>query len=278
VEDLPVLEVITIPRPRPEEAPPPRPWSAPPRRQAPPRSQAADLPPLFAADAAVDTARHALGFPSGGTAPVGYVLNLLAVPRLRVETHPLGGLEEAVVDLGLFGEGAYVPGLDVASETRTLRVAYLRARGGALWRWRLESGLVLRPALAWEVERVSVRVKGGARFPGLPDTALSGPSLGLDLTQPLGAGFSLVGGGRAIWWFQAGELAGGAHYFPGGRALGLEAEAGAAYRLNGAFTLGLHLFHTTTLWWLDPDPSGAYAVTSARATTWGGRAWVRLEL
>lgn len=278
-EELPDVRVVTVPRVRTEEPDASMPWGSPARREPPATQDGDGFLQRFAADAIVETARHALVFPSTGTAPVGYSVNLYAVPRLRLEGHVLGEVMEELADVGFFCEVAYLPGLNVPSDARTLRVAYLRARGGALWRWELESGLVLRPAVAWEAERLSVRVDGGARFPGVPDTALSGPSLGLDLALPFRTtAFTLVAGSRAIWWLAAGELSGGARYFPGGRAVGLEVEAGATMRINRTFALGALGTHATTLWWLAPDRSGAYTVSSARASTWGARVWVRLEL
>lgn len=279
VEELSLTDVVTVSRGRPEASTSERPWESPPQQSEPAWDGGGERPPTLVVDAMVETARHALSFPSGKTVPVGYVVNLYAVPRLRLEGPALAGLVEELTPLRAFADVAYIPAVNVPSDARTMRVAYLRVRAGALWPLRLERGLVLRPALTLEVERMSIRVDGGARFPSLPDTALAGPSLGLDLELPLGAtDFTLLAGSRAIWWLQAGELAGGAGYFPGGRAVGLEAEVGARMRIGRMFAAGVHVDHATTLWWLDPDPRGRYTVSSARASTWGGRVWVRLQL
>lgn len=238
----------------------------------------ADLPPWFAAEVGVEAARSWLGFPSGGTAPVGYTLDARAVPLLRLEAHPLRESGGPAAGAGLFAEVAYLPGMSLPAGALTYRADSLRLRGGV--GLRLQAGLAtLEPAVAWELERLTVSAAGGARLPGLPDTRLSGPSAGVDVSLPLGAtAFSLVAGGRLTWWLQAGELAGGVRFYPGGTALGFRLEAGAGLHVAGPLSARLVGSYAATFWWLDQDPSGAFTARSARAGSWGIRAWFRLEV
>ena len=87
-----------------------------------------------------------------------------------------------------------------------------------------------------------------------------------------------VAAGRATWWLEAGDLAGGASFYPGGTASTAEAEAGGAARLGGPLSLRLLGTWSLTRWRLDADPSGAFTVRSAEAERWGGRAVLRMEL
>lgn len=267
------MDVVTVPVMDDPDGPSPRRRSA----DMPRYGESSALPPPFAAEGGVEGARHALKFPSNGTAPVGYVVNLNAVPRVRLELNPFREEGEALSTLGFFAEGGYLPGIPLAGDARNFRMTYLRFRGGALarfdWDW-----IVVRPTLAYEVERVSVRAGGNRRYPGLPDTALSGPSAGLDLSVPVGKRLALLGSGRGIWWMQAGELAGGKQYFPSGRAIGFELEAGASFRIVGAFSCRILGAYSATRWWLGADPSRTYTVTAALSDSWGARGMLRLDL
>ena len=76
-------------------------------------------------------------------------------------------------------------------------------------------------------------------------------------------------------WVDAGALAGGARFFPGGTAYAVEGEAGLGLRLLGPLSLRAVGVYSTTRWSLAPDPSGAYSVRSARADMYGGRLSLR---
>jgi hypothetical protein len=254
---------------------------APPRsRTATPRaSLAGPVPPAIGADAGVEAAQHSLKFPTNGTAPVGYVVNLDAVPWARLEGYPLRelGLGETMESVGLFADGAYLPGIPLSAGSKTFKMSYMRFRLGAMMPFQFESGLTLRPAIAYEAESVSVRAAGGARFPGLPDTRLAGPSLGLDATYPAGTRLTLLAGGRGVLWTQAGELAGNKQFFPKGSASGIDLEAGAAFKLGSMFSVRAVGFYGVTTWSLSKDPSSAYTVRSAKSESLGVRGSIRLE-
>jgi len=269
-----------------QPAPPTREPSATSARTAPLSLPASPAPaprkpatPWFAVEAGIEPAHLALRFPEGGTAPVGYTVTLPAAPRLRLELYPLRPAGGRAAGLGLFADATWLPGIELPAGTRVHQASALRLRGGLLWRLVVARWLVVVPALAWERESLVVAADGGGRLPGLPDTLLIGGSVALGLELPLhGTRLSLLAGGRAAWWIEAGELAGGASFFPGGSASTLEVEAGAAVALAGPLSLRAVLRHAATRWSLDVDPSGAYTVRSALADSWGGRVVLRVEL
>jgi hypothetical protein len=234
------------------------------------------LPPWLVADAGVETGRFTLQFPAGGTAPVGFRVSLPAVATLRLELYPLRSVAPALAGAGAYAEGGL---LALHPGGQGFQATYLRLRGGVLWRLQLDEWLELSPAVGWETEVVAVRTADGAQYPGLPDLALAGPSLGLDAVIPVGRSrFAALLGGRAVWWLHAGELAGGARFFPGGSALGLQADAGVAVRLTEVFSIRVLGRWAATSWTLQEDPSHAYTVRAARADRLGAHAQVRLEL
>ncbi len=249
--------------------------SAPP--PSPSRSLAAS--PWLAVEAGVAPVHLGLHFPAGGTAPVGYSVALPAAPRLGLELYPLRPLGGRTAGLALFGDASWQDGIELPAGSRTLQASYSRLRAGLRWRLAVASWLVVVPALAWERESFVVAATDGARLPGLPDTELAGGSAALDVELPLGGTrFTLLAGGRATRWTDAGELAGGSSFFPGGSASALEAEAGASVALVGPLSLRALGRRASTRWSLDVDPSGAYSVRSALAESWGGRVVLRLEL
>jgi hypothetical protein len=277
--------------PAPEPAPPrlepaatsarTAPLSLPAPPTPPPLAPAPRPPPgpWLAVEAGIEPAHLALRFPEGGTAPVGYTVTLPAAPRLRLELYPLRPAGGRAAGLALFADATWQPGIELPAGTRVHQASALRLRAGMLWRLPVTRWLVVVPALAWERESLVVAADGGVRLPGLPDTLLTGGSAALGLELPLhGTRFALLAGGRAAWWVEAGELAGGASFFPGGSASTLEAEAGAAVALAGPLSLRAVLRYAATRWSLDLDPSGAYTVRSALADSWGGRVVLRLEL
>jgi hypothetical protein len=245
--------------------------------QPPPRPPSPG--PWLAVEAGVEPGHLALQFPAGGTAPVGYAVDLPAAPRLALELYPLRPVGGHAAGLALFGAATWQPAIALPAGTTTHQASWLRLRGGLLWRLGVTRWLTVVPALAFEREAFAVVAAGGARVPGLPDTRLTGGSVGLGLELPLGgARLALLAGGRATWWLDPGELAGGGSFYPGGTASTLEAEAGAAVALGGPFSLRALGRRAATRWSLDADPSGAWTVRSARGESWGGRVVLRVEL
>ncbi|HSN13201.1 MAG TPA: hypothetical protein VLT61_01120 [Anaeromyxobacteraceae bacterium] len=303
-------EALGVPRPA-VGASPPAPIEAPIEAPAAPRSDLTLAPPVappalprepveapraappvlesepavaggpIAAELGVEAARRSLRFPSGGTSPVGYSVTLPAVPRLALEFRPLRLAGARLAGLALFAEGGGLPGIRVPSGERTHEATFLAVRAGLRWRLPAADRLVLVPTLAWERTSFVVAPAGGTRVPGLPDDRRAGPSAALGVEVPLAGPperprLALLGAVRAAWWLEAGELAGGAAFFPGGRAWTLGAEAGAALRIGRVGSLRCSAVWDTTRWSLDGDPSGAYSVASARAEVLGARVSVRL--
>lgn len=235
--------------------------------------------PWLAVEAGVEPVHLALQFPAGGTAPVGYAVALPAAPRLGLELYPLRTLGGRAAGIAAFGAVTWQPGIALPAGATTHQASWLRLRAGLLWRLAVARWLTVVPALAFEREAFTVVAAGGARVPGLPDTSLTGGSAALGLELPLGGpALALLAGGRATWWLDPGELAGGGSFYPGGTASTLEAEAGAAVALGGPFSLQALGRWAATRWSLDADPSGAWTVRSALAESWGARVVVRVEL
>jgi hypothetical protein len=232
--------------------------------------------PWLVLEAGFEPSRASLSFPSGGTAPVGYTATFPALPRLRLEVHPLQPLGGLAAGVQLFADGAWLPGVRLPTSTSTHKATETRWRAGLGWRLPATSWLTAIPSVALEQSSFVVGTVDGLGVPGLPDTRLSGFSGGLDLEAKVsGTRFTGLAGGRYIAWRSAGDLAGGAAFFPGGSATGLAAEAGLEASLVG--TLAVRLLGTwqQTRWSLDVDPSGAYTVRSATATAYGGRLTLR---
>ena len=276
----------TAPAPPPAPALAPTPTAAaapaptsPPAPQAGPVQRGSPAPdaPWAALEAGIAPSRQALAFPGGATSPVGYEVTLPAQPLLRLELSPFAPGGGPLAGAGLFAEGAWLGGIPFPSGTRTHRATSWRLRAGLAWRLPLARWLAVTPDLAWEQETFVVGRADGIKVPGLPDSRLAGASAGLAAEVPLGDRASLLLSGRGTWWLQAGDLAGGATFYPGGRATGLAAEGGAAVRLAGPLSVRLLGTWSATRWRLDPDPSGAFAARSALAERWGGRAALRLE-
>lgn len=235
--------------------------------------------PRLTAQLGVERARSVLRFPTEGTAPLGYALALKAVPLLRLDLRLLRRQAGQAGGPGVFAEAGYQPGIALPAGAATYRATFLRLRGGLLWWLLAGESLALAPAIAWEVERVTIGAPGGTRLADLPEVRLAGPSLGLEVEwQPGLPRLTLLASGRAAWWIEARDLAGGASFLPGGTALGLRAEAGAALRLVGSLSLRVLGGLATSLWWLDADPTGRYTIRFARSDGWGGHASIRVEL
>jgi len=199
---------------------------------------------------------------------------ILALPFMLMR--PFAAAGGSLSGAGLFAEGAWLGGIAFPSGTRTHRATAWRLRAGLAWRLPVAGRLTVTPDLAWERETFVVGAAAGIKVPGLPDSRLAGASAGLAAEVPLGGRFSLLLAGRATWWARPGDLAGGASFFPGGTAWGLEAAAGAEARLAGPLSLRATGTWSRTGWSLDADPSGAFTVRSAEAVRWGGRASLRL--
>ncbi|MGB8930943.1 MAG: hypothetical protein WCC48_06800, partial [Anaeromyxobacteraceae bacterium] len=248
-----------------------------------PRSTAAATPggsvePVVAIEAGIEPTRRTLRFPSDGTAPVGYGVTTPSMPFLALELHPFGGVAGGAAGFALFGEGSYLPGIALPSEARMNRATALSFRCGLRWRIPVADRMVLVPAAAWERESFVVAAADGVKVPGLPDDRLAGPSVALGLEVKVAGRVTALAGGRATLWTDARELAGGAAFFPGGRALTLQGEAGFSLLLSRRVSLRVLGSYADTRWTLEPDPSGAYTVRSARAERLGGRVTLRLGL
>jgi hypothetical protein len=284
------------PRPLVREPPATAPAPAPAPRRGPPATPTPIATPIATPTASrrgppgspvvlelgIESMRRTLRFPEGGTAPVGYEVLLPAAPRLALEFHPLRIAGDRAAGLALFAEGSWLPGIALPSGARTHEATFLALRAGLRWKLPVAERLLLVPALAWERESFVVAPVDGAKVPGLPDDRRAGLSAALGVEVPLVGPpgrprLSALALGRVARWFDAGDLAGGAAFFPGGRAWTVEGEAGAALHVAPALSLRLVATLGSTRWALDADPSGAYTVGSARADSLGARLSVRFE-
>jgi hypothetical protein len=266
----PAVAILSPPR---SEVPAP-PSSAP--RRAPPTPRSATRPArsgIITLDAGLESTRTRLSFPAG-TAPVGYRVTLPGSGYLRVALRPLVLSEGVLSRLGLFGELGYQPAFDMPVAPRVHDATTSRLRAGASWHLRAGS-LALAPSLAYARDTFEVAPVAGVRAPGVPDSRLQGVSLGLAAELPLPVRLTALAAASGTYWLQAGELAGGTRFFPGGAAFGADGEAGLALRFLGPVSVRASGFGALTHWSLDADPSGAYTVRSARTTTWGGRFTLR---
>jgi hypothetical protein len=231
----------------------------------------------LAVEVGIATARRRLAFPPG-TAPLGWEVTEPAAPRLRIEAFPLRAARGHAGGLALFGDATWQPTFDLpAAGGRTHPATALRSRAGILWRVRPARRVAVAPALAWARERFTVGKSGGLPVPGLADTRLDGVAASLALELSLSRRVALVGAAGAAWWAAAGDLAGDPRFFPGGRAFGLDGEAGLAVALGAVLSARALASWSETRWSLEADPSGAYSVRSARAEVRAGRVALRAE-
>jgi hypothetical protein len=260
--------------PTPADPPATRLLSAEPLELGAPGETAAT--PWLVLEAGIEPSRASLRFPSGGTAPVGYEVTFPALPRLRLEVHPFQPLGGLAAGVQLFADGTWLPGVKLPTSTSTHKATETRWRAGLGWRLPATGWLTAIPSAALEQASFVVGTVNGLGVPGLPNTRLAGFSGGLDLEATV-VGTRITGlvGGRYVAWRSAGELAGGAAFFPGGSATGIAAEAGLEARLTGSLAVRLLGTWQQTRWSLDVDPSGAYTVGSATATAFGGRLSLR---
>lgn len=270
--------------PLPAPATPPLPRGAPPASRWPPAVSSGPAPVTspIAVEPGVESARRILRFPAVGTAPVGYQILVPAAPRLALEFRPLRIAGDRGSGPALFLQGSWLPGIALTSGARTHQATFLSLRAGLLWRLAVARRLILAPSVAWARESFVVAPADGTKVPGLPDDRRSGVSVALDAEVPLVGPpgrprLSALASGRVAGWIDAGELAGGEAFFPGGRAWTVEGEVGASLRLARALTVRLVATRGTTRWALDADPTGAYTVDSARAESLGARLSVRFE-
>lgn len=274
--------VLRAPRPRAEPSTGSRAEPLAPReRPSPPAitpapDGAAD--PLVAIEAGIEPTRRTLRFPAGGTAPVAYGVTMPSTPFLALEFHPLRSVGGEAAGLALFADGSYLPGIALPSGARTHLATSLAYRWGLSWRIPVGDRLVLAPAVAWERESFTVTTSDGGKVPGLADDRRTGPSAAIGLEVPLAGRVTALAGGRVTLWSDARDLAGGAAFFPGGRAVTLEGEAGLALRLARRVSVRALASYADTRWTFEPDPSGAYTVGSARSERLGGRVTLRLGL
>ncbi|HSN14505.1 MAG TPA: hypothetical protein VLT61_07715 [Anaeromyxobacteraceae bacterium] len=297
-----VLGVPTLPPARPPPPMEPSPMPMPMKQPPPPADDATEVrsgsrpPPLagpapsgppapavhdsvehgVVMEAGIEPTRRTLRFPEGGTAPVGYGVTMPSTPFVGLELHPFAGGGGRGAGLALFAEGSYLRDIELPSGTRTHLATFLAYRGGLLWRIPVAGRVALVPGIAWEHESFVVATAEGVKVPGLPDDRRTGPSAALGLEVPVGRRVTVLAGGRATIWTDARDLAGGEAFFPGGRAFTLQGEAGLALRLTPWLSLRALASWADTRWTLDPDPSGAYTVRSARAERLGGRVTLRL--
>jgi hypothetical protein len=263
-------------------ASPPPPLAGPPPRETPApvvRDPVHDsLEDGVVVEAGIEASRQTLRFPEGGTAPVGYGVTMPSTPFLGLELHPFSSGGGRGAGFALFAEGSYLRDIELPSGTRTHLATFLAYRGGLLWRIPVAGGILLVPGIGWERESFVVATADGVKVPGLPDDRRAGPSAAIGLEVPVGRRVTVLAGGRATLWADSRDLAGGEAFFPGGRAFTLQGEAGLALRLTRWLSLRALASWADTRWALDPDPSGAYTVRSARSERLGGRVTLRLGL
>lgn len=255
------------------------PAGSPPRppRAAPTDARAARL---GAVDLGVDVLRRDLayqGTSSGLGAPLKVAAPGVVSPGVRLEVTPLSGAA------GRWYAGAAV----FASYSRSVGFATQGPAGGAshdttVTRLELGVGLGFRPLASSAlsvVPRLSYRtlsaeVSPAGAIPGLPDTDLAGPRVGVDLEAPFAGRYAVLVGAGYTYWLQAKDLVGSGGYFSSGSAFGLDASAGLSVVLRAPFSVRALVDYGRTSYSL--SGTSAYHASGATDTFLGGRFLARM--
>lgn len=251
-----------------------------PARPAPAPSPDAPAARLGALDLGADVLRRDLvyqGTSAGLGAPLKVAAPGVVSPGVRLEVTPLSRAA------GRWYAGAAV----FASYARSVGFATQGPAGGAshdttVSRLELGVGLALRPFAASAlsiVPRVSYRtftaeVSPTGAIPGLPDTDLAGPRVGVDLEAPFAGRFAALLGAGYTHWLQAKDLVGSGGYFSSGSAFGLDASAGLSVTVRAPFSLRVLADYERTSYRL--SGTSAYHATGATDSFLGGRLLARM--
>lgn len=243
--------------------------------------------PLLAVEAGASFTQRKLSYQGSpaGSALLGYQIDAIVSPRLRLEVYPASRLTGgALGGIGLFGQygmavGLKTEGAGTAPGKHT--TSFTRLQGGVMWRIHPlpSSEFAVVPAASYHQLKFTVDPLNGVAVAGLPNANLSGVKGGLDLEIPLGRAFTVLLGGGYVKWLTAKDLVkGSVPFFPGGSAYAIEAEAGLSVAISGPFSVRILGEYSSTSYTLDPDPSGTYQATGAKDRYMSGRAMLRWEL
>jgi hypothetical protein len=250
-------------------------------RSAPeePRPVVTDAPWL-AVEAGVVFARSALTFQGATASPGplrGHEIPALVAPRLGVELQPGAWFTAgALAGFSLQGRLAMAVGAQTDVTERSHETSVSWASAGLAWRSAPPLGprTSVSAAVSWERREVTV----DPPVAGLADRRLSGGKVALGVTLPLGRASLFARAGYVAWLDAPDLIAGRTPFFPGGRAWGLDADAGLALRVTGGWSIQIGAEYASTWYRFARDPEGVYSARAARDEVLSAQTSIRLDL
>lgn len=290
VEEFPAPPLPTG-EPEPTEAPPPPPTETPPPTEPvaeptpPVTARPAPDPhqPVIAVEAGVDLVYRSLQYDNlevhllraYRTEPI------VAVPRLRLEFHPLAkDRRAAIAALGL--EADFLTDIGLVSVDPADDISYptnfLRFDLGVRWPLRLgTTGLSLTPVAGYRLEIFEIGASArGTTIVGLPDMQYQAARAGTAIEYTLGA-VDIFGRAELLYPFGYGGIR---TYFPDTSGFGLQFELGAGVHIAAGLELRLRGHYGGYFMSFDVQPTDRYRADGATDTysgaalsaryTWGG--------
>jgi hypothetical protein len=201
----------------------------------------------------------------------------LVVPSARGEVFPFVSSEGTwYAGLGLFAGYARSVGFKTEDSVtgKTFDSVYSALDAGVAYRLRPLGGIGLRlvPAIWYRTQSFEVKSSGGTRLAGLPDSALSGVAVGVDLEVPFARRYAFLAGAGYTAWLKKGDLVSDA-FFSSGSAYELGARAGLGVALAGPLSVRAYFDYSRTAYTL--SGTSIYRATGATDAYLGGRAVAR---
>lgn len=237
-------------------------------------------PPWLAVEAGAVFARSSLSFQGATASPGplrGHDVPGLVAPRVGLELQPGAWFTAgALSGISLQGRLAMAVGARTDVTARSHETSMSWASAGLAWRSAPPLGprTSICAAVSWERREVAVKPP----VPGLADRRLSGGKVGLGVSLPLGRAALFARAGYVAWLDAPDLIAGRTPFFPGGKAWGLDADAGLAVRVAGAWSVQIGAEYASTWYRFARDPEGVYLARAARDELWSAQTSIRFEL